>query len=262
MTNPVGTSRPEKGAARLPTDAARADGAWDIEVIGLWKSFGGAPVLRGLNLRVPPGERLVIVGPNGSGKTTFVKILATLLRPSAGRVWVAGSDVRTEANEVRRHIGVLCHQTFLYGELTARENLIFYVRMYSVPDPKGRTSELLRLVGLEGQADAPTRALSRGMQQRLALARALIHEPPILLLDEPDTGLDQRWADALRQLIVRRAAQGYTTLLTTHNLERSLDLADRVAVLNRGKIVLAVRRDELDVASLEEAYHRHTSARG
>lgn len=258
MTNPVGTTRPEPGAAHVPT----GDGPWDIEVIGLRKWFGGAPILRGLNLRVAPGERLAIVGPNGSGKTTLIRILSTLLRPSAGRVRVGGFDVRTEANEVRRHIGVLCHQTFLYSELTVQENLVFYARMYTLPAPKRRVSELLRLVGLEEQADAPTRVLSRGMQQRLALARALIHEPPILFLDEPDTGLDQRWADALRQLIVRRAAQGCTTLLTTHNLERSLDWADRVAVLNGGKIVFAVRRDELDVASLEEAYHRHTHAKG
>jgi heme exporter protein A len=119
---------------------------------------------------------------------------------------------------------------------------------------------MLRLVGLEGQADTLVRSLSRGMQQRLALARAIIHEPLVLLLDEPDTGLDQRWTGVLRDLVAERAAQGGTTLLTTHNLERSLDLADRVAVLNGGRIVFSARRDDLDVGSFKEAYSRHTGA--
>jgi len=254
-------SRESPATATAPAAAdVGGNGAWDVEVRGLWKSFDSAPVLRGLNLRVAAGQRAVIVGPNGSGKTTLFKILSTLLRPSAGAARVAGFDIRSHTSEVRRNVGVLCHQTYLYGELTCQENLLFYARMYGVADPLQRSREMLRLVGLEGQADTLVRSLSRGMQQRLALARAIIHEPLVLLLDEPDTGLDQRWAGVLRDLVAERAAQGGTTLLTTHNLERSLDLADRVAVLNGGRIVFSARRDDLDVGSFKEAYSRHTGA--
>jgi heme exporter protein A len=233
---------------------------WGIEVLGLWKTFGSLVALRGLNLRVGRGERLAIVGPNGSGKSTLVRVAATLLRPSAGTVRLAGLDVQSQALEVRRLVGVICHQTFLYGELTALENLEFYGRLYGLPHPSDQARQQLRLVGLEEQADVLGRNLSRGMQQRLALARALLHDPPILLLDEPDTGLDQRWAAFLVDLLAESARQGRTVLVITHNLEHSLNLADRVAVLNGGKVVFTAKRDELDVGSLKEAYLRHTGA--
>jgi heme exporter protein A len=246
-----------------PAAAAAADlpgkGAWDVEVRGLHKSFDSVPVLRGLNLRVAAGRRVVIVGPNGSGKTTLFKILATLVRPSAGGARVAGFDIRSQSSEVRRNVGVLCHQTYLYSELTCQENLVFYARMYGIADAAQRSREMLRLVGLAGQTDTLVRSLSRGMQQRLALARATIHEPLVLLLDEPDTGLDQHWVGVLRDLVAERTAQGGTTLLTTHNLERSLDLADSVAVLSSGRIVFSALRDDLDVGSFKEAYSRHTN---
>lgn len=248
-----------KSQAKATTaEGMTADGPWDIDVRGLWKSFGASPVLRGLNLRVRAGECLVIVGPNGSGKTTLIRILATLLRSSRGQVRVAGFDTRRQGDEVRRHVGVLCHQALLYGELTARENLEFYGRMYGVADTAGRAAELLRMVGLEKQATTLTRTLSRGMQQRLALARAIVHEPLVLLLDEPDTGLDQHGSGVLHNLVAEGAVQGRTTLLTTHNLERSLGVADRVAVLNGGRIVFSARREELDVERFREAYHRYT----
>jgi heme exporter protein A len=247
------------------TQAAGPEGqavaaVWDIQVMGLWKNFGSLAALRGVNLSVGPGERLAIVGPNGSGKSTLVRVLATLLRPSAGTVRLAGLDVRSQALEVRRLVGVVCHQTFLYSELTALENLEFYGRLYGLPHPSDRARQQLRLVGLEAQAGVPGRDLSRGMQQRLALARALLHEPSILLLDEPDTGLDQRWRAFLVDLLAEAARQGRTVLLTTHDLERTLDLADRLAVLNRGSVAFAARRDELDVASFKEAYVRYTGA--
>jgi heme exporter protein A len=233
---------------------------WDIQALGLWKTFGSLAALRGVNLSVGPGERLAIVGPNGSGKSTLVKVIATLLRPSAGTVRLAGLDAQSQALEVRRLVGVVCHQTFLYGELTALENLEFYGRLYGLSDSTDRARQQLRLVGLEGHADVPGRDLSRGMQQRLALARALIHEPPILLLDEPDTGLDQRWTAFLVDLLAEAARQGRAVLLTTHDLERTLDFGDRLAVLNGGRVVFAAKRDELDVGSFKEAYLRHTGA--
>jgi heme exporter protein A len=187
-------------------------------------------------------------------------VIATLLRPSAGTVRLAGLDAQSQALEVRRRVGVVCHQTFLYSELTALENLEFYGRLYGLSQANDRARQQLRRVGLEGQADVPGRDLSRGMQQRLTLARALIHEPPILLLDEPDTGLDQRWTAFLVDLLAEVAREGRTVLLTTHDLERTLDMADRLVVLNRGKVVFDAKRDELDVGSLKETYLRHTGA--
>ncbi len=245
-------------AAHLGEEAEAS--ACAIEVRGLWKTFGSTEALRGVNLTLSRGERLAIVGPNGSGKSTLVKVVATLLRPSAGMVRLAGLDVQAHALETRRLVGVVCHQTFLYGELTALENLEFYGRLYGLPHPSDRARQLLRRVGLEAHADVPGHDLSRGMQQRVALARALLHEPPILLLDEPDTGLDQRWTAFLVDLLAEAAQQRRTILLTTHDLERALDLADRLAVLNRGKVVFTAKRDELDAGSLKEAYLRHTGA--
>jgi heme exporter protein A len=234
------------------------EGSWNIEVQGLWKSFGALSALRGLNLRVRAGERLVILGPNGSGKTTLILVLATLLRPSHGWVRVLGFDAARQAIEVRRRVGVLCHQTFLYGELTASENLQFYGRMHGLADPGGRAGQLLNMLGLERQANTRTDALSRGMQQRLALARAILHEPPVLLLDEPDAGLDQRWMQMVSDLVAEGAAQGRTTVLTTHSLERSLELGNRVVVLSGGRITFSAAREELDVACLREACYHHT----
>lgn len=231
-----------------------------IDVRGLWKTFGSVAALRGVKLSVNPGERLAVVGPNGSGKSTLVRVIATLLRPSAGVVRLAGLDARSEALEVRRLIGVVCHQSFLYGELTALENLEFYGRLYGLPRPGDRAREQLRWVGLKAHAGALARDLSRGMQQRLALARALLHEPPILLLDEPDAGLDQHWTAFLVDALAEAALRGRTVLLTTHDLERTLDLADRLAVLNQGRVVFTAKRDELDVGTLKEAYLRHTGA--
>jgi heme exporter protein A len=251
-----------EGTSTIPAraDVQERDGAtaWDVQVRGLWKTFGSLAALRGANLTVSPGERLAIIGPNGSGKSTLLRVLATLVRPSAGTARLAGFDVHTQAAEVRRHIGVVCHQTFLYGDLTALENVEFYARLYGLDGAQERAREQLRVVGLEGQSHVRGRDLSRGMQQRLTLARATVHQPPILLLDEPDTGLDQRWVAFLVGLLAEAAHQGRTVLLTTHNLERSLDLADRLAVLNRGKVVFTAKRDELDVGSLKEAYFLHT----
>jgi heme exporter protein A len=201
-----------------------------IEVSGVWKTFGSTEALRGISMKVNPGERLAIVGPNGSGKSTLLKILATLLRPSAGTARVGGFDVQGQAMEVRRLIGVVSHQSFLYGELTTLENLEFYGRLYGVPHPGDLARQQLQFVGLEMHAEVLGRDLSRGMQQRLALARALIHDPQVLLLDEPDTGLDQRWAAFLIDQIAEAAGRGRTVLVVTHNLEHCVELADRVIV--------------------------------
>ncbi len=251
---------PAASPAAAPGVGARP--SYEIEVYRVFKSFGPLPVLRGVTLQVEPGQRLLLVGANGSGKTTLIKIMATLSRPTAGRVLMHGYDTQEEAARVRSSLGVLSHQTYLYGELTVLENLRFYGRMYGVPDVDGRAGELLRLVSLQNWGEAQVRTLSRGMQQRVALARALLHQPPILLLDEPDTGLDQRAADVLGDLLATVAAEGRTVVLTSHNLERGLALADRAALLAGGKIVFEASRDELHAGDLQVAYSNATRVAG
>jgi len=230
-----------------------------IEVVGLRKSFGSLSVLRGVDLKVVPGERALLVGPNGAGKTTLLKILATLLRPTTGYARVAGFDPVREADMVRRCVGLVGHQTFLYGELTVGENLAFYARMYGVEDGD-RRQEVLSLVGLSERAGKQTRTLSRGMQQRLALARVALHQPPVLLLDEPDAGLDQQGVAVLDRMLRDSAESGCAILFTSHNLQRGLDMATRVAVLSKGRIVFQAARDRLDAGDFEETYRRYIGA--
>jgi len=228
-------------------------------VRGLRKAFAATPVLRGIDLVVAPGERLALFGANGAGKTTLIRILATLARPSAGSVAVVGCTRGTESAALRRHIGVVTHQTYLYDDLTATENLRFYGRLYDVPDLATRIAELLARVGLAGQARGLVRTFSRGMQQRLALARALLHRPGVLLLDEPDTGLDQQAFAVLASIVAGLGEDRPTVILTTHNLERGWLLADRVAILARGRIAFSAPKESLDVAELTAAYRRHTA---
>ena len=173
-----------------------------IEVRGLVKSFGSKVALEGVDLDVAEGEFLTLVGPNGAGKTTLIRILATLTRPTEGSVRVAGYDLAGQGTGIRRRIGLASHQTLLYGDLSAEENLRFYGRMYEVPDLEERITALLQRVGLEHRRHDLVRTFSRGMQQRLSIARALLHDPAILLLDEPYTGLDQQAAEVLREIVV------------------------------------------------------------
>ena len=242
-----------------------------IEVRGLVKSFGSKVALDGLDLDVAEGEFLTLVGPNGAGKTTLIRILATLTRPTRGSVRVAGYDLAKQGAEVRRRIGLASHQTLLYGDLSAEENLRFYGRMYDVPDLEEGITALLQRVDLDHRRHDLVRTFSRGMQQRLSLARALLHDPAILLLDEPYTGLDQHAAAVLREVLVtlspplsppklggmKGGAKSRTVLMTTHNLERGLELCDRAAILVNGRIVYQAAKDNLDVASFRETYSRY-----
>jgi len=227
-----------------------------IEVRGLVKSFGSKVALEGVDLDVAEGEFLTLVGPNGAGKTTLIRILVTLARPTRGSVRVAGYDLARQGTEVRRRIGLASHQTLLYGDLSAEENLRFYGRMYDVPDLEEGITALLQCVDLDHRRRDLVRTFSRGMQQRLSLARALLHDPAILLLDEPYTGLDQRASEVLKEVLVTLGGRSRTVLMTTHNLERGLELCDRAAILANGRIVHQADQSNLDVASFREAYRR------
>jgi heme exporter protein A len=227
-----------------------------IEVRGLMKSFGGKVALGGVDLDVAEGEFLTLVGPNGAGKTTLIRILATLTRPTEGSVRVAGYDLARQGAEVRRYIGLASHQTLLYEDLSAEENLRFYGRMYEVAELEERITALLQRVGLEHRRHDLVRTFSRGMQQRLSIARALLHDPGILLLDEPYTGLDQYAAEVLREVLVALVGRSRTVLMTTHNLEQGLELCHRAAILVNGRIVYQADKSQLDVASFREAYRR------
>lgn len=235
---------------------ATAPAGVDVEVAGLTRAFGAKPVLRGVSLSVARGHCLTLLGPNGAGKTTLLRVLATLSLPDAGRAHVAGYDVVRDAAALRRVVGYVGHQPHLYDELTATENLVFFARMYGLRDAGARARKLLERVGLLGRAADRARTLSRGQLQRLALARGILHEPRVLLLDEPDTGLDEAAIALLRELVEERKSQGRTTLLTTHHLERGLALGDDVAVLARGRIGYTERASALDVDQLRAVVQR------
>lgn len=229
-----------------------------IEVRGLTKSFGEQRALRGIDLAVAEGECLVLFGPNGAGKTTLIRVLATLSRPTAGTVRIAGLDLRTEGPAIRRRIGVISHQPFLYENLTVHENLSFYATMYDVPRRENRIAEVLELVGLADRRGERVGTLSRGTQQRLAIARAILHDPPILLLDEPETGLDQR-AGAIFSDLLRALISGHRSVIwTTHRLDLGLELAARVMILHRGKIVFEAPARSLTLPDLSRTYARCT----
>ena len=227
-----------------------------IKVRRLVKSFGIHPVLRGVELDVPRGEFLTLLGPNGAGKTTLLRILATLSRPTSGEVRVGGWPLPEAAARVRPHLGLISHQTLLYGELTATENLRFFARIYHLGAAEGRIQEVLEAVGLVGRQHDLVESFSRGMQQRLAIARAILHEPEVMLLDEPYTGLDQSAAAMLDELLRSVATAGRTVVMTTHDLARGLASCDQVAILSRGKIAFQGRSEGLASAELGQIYER------
>jgi len=210
--------------------------------------------LRGVDLRLDEGDFLTLFGPNGAGKTTLIRILATLARPTAGHVRIGGLEVRQGTAEVRRWIGVVSHQTFLYGDLTAEENLLLYARLYGLPDARTRAAQALQRVALGHRASDPVRTLSRGMQQRVAIARAVLHGPKILLLDEPYSGLDQHAAASLTATLQEMASLGRTVLMATHDLEQGLQLASRVAILSGGRLAHEGRAAGLDAAGFRRLY--------
>ncbi len=225
-----------------------------LEIKGLKKSFSLKPILRGVDLVLDQGERLALLGANGAGKTTLLRILSGLTKPGAGTVRIGGWDIEREAQQVRYLVGFVGHQPYLYDDLTALENLLFFGRMYMVKQVQERATELLQRVGLARRSGERAAALSRGQQQRLALARALLHSPKLLLLDEPDAGLDEEGNELLEELLREHTERGGTTLFTTHNFERALKYSDQISMLGSGRIVYQQETGGLEPGGVRQAY--------
>jgi heme exporter protein A len=275
-----------------PAEDSTADGTPMIELRKLTKSFGSKYALRGVDLRVMPGESLVIFGPNGAGKTTLIRILSSLSRPTSGTVHIGGLNLATHADGIRRYLGVVSHAPLLYDSLTAEENLRFFARLYAMTDPGPRIAAMLEQVGLANRRGDLVRTFSRGMVQRLAIARALLHDPAVLLLDEPDTGLDPQAAEMLHGLLValsggaeaqgsggaeeqgRRGAEEQrvslphsntptppppqrTLVTVTHSLERGLAIADRVVILANGRLVFEADARGMTAADFRPLYDQY-----
>ena len=230
-------------------------------MVSVYKSYGEGPVLQDVSLTVQQGEFLVIFGANGAGKTTLLKILSTQARPDSGEVWVGGVERGQDAGAIRRIVGVVAHQNLLYDDLTPHENLQFFGRMYGIKRLKERIATVLSLVGLEGRAHQRVRTLSHGMQKRVALARSVLHDPAILLLDEPESGLDLEALEMLRGLLTVGERGRRTVIMTTHNLEQGLAMGDRVAILSGGRIVYEGDRRDLDEAGFRGTYMQYVGTK-
>jgi heme exporter protein A len=223
-----------------------------IAVRELSKRFGYRWALKNVSLEVKRGEIAAILGPNGAGKSTLLRILATLAKPTLGEYHIAGLRLPDEAIEARRQIGFLAHQPLLYEELSAEQNLAFFARLYGLKRPRRRISELLKKFDLELRGEEPVRNFSRGMQQRLAIARALLHKPRVLLLDEPHSGLDRKTVEIIDKLLLSLAKSGVTILFATHDLQRAQHLARRIFVLVDGELTTYTSR----TASVPSIYSR------
>lgn len=225
-----------------------------ITVKKLVKRFGLKTVLRGVDFEVQPGEFVALLGPNGAGKTTFLRILASLSRPTIGEVKVAGFRLPNEAAAVRARLGVVSHMPLLYGDLSAEENLRFYARMYGITNYELRITEVLEMIGLDNRRKDLVRTFSRGMQQRLAIGRAVLHDPDVMLFDEPYTGLDQDASTMLDDVLKTVAAQGRTVVMTSHDLARAEELATRFDILSRGVIAATATHKQLKKSNLLTFY--------
>lgn len=230
-----------------------------IQVKGLRKAYGRTQVLRGLDLEVPWGQVLTILGPNGSGKTTLIKTLATLIRPDEGTLTVAGADIRRRGNRARSLMGLVTHDTLLYDELTGYENLKFFARMFRVDSAEQRIESVAARMGMTDRLPQRVGTLSHGMKKRFSIARALLHDPLVLIMDEPESGLDQDALGLLEDVVSDKSDPYRTVLMTTHNLDRGIALSDRMAILSRGVISYEGKADS---ASADEIKGKYFEAAG
>ena len=232
-----------------------------LEAEDVQKSFGSFSALRGMTLQVPRGEFLAIFGANGAGKTTFLKVCSTLLRPTKGRLRIEGLDIREQPEAVRRNLGFLSHNTYLYRDLSPIENLRLFAALYGIDKPGERIESMIARVGLKSRANDPVRSFSRGLQQRLGVARAVLHSPSLVLLDEPYTGLDANAADTLNALLDELHLQGKTVILTSHDLDQGLRSASRAVIIDRGKAVFDGTASDPAVRDAYQKYVRRGAER-
>lgn len=226
-----------------------------LEVSKVWKYYGDFPALRDIQLTIEPGSTVALLGRNGAGKTTLLRIVAGLSQASEGSVSIQGSSVREQST--RRRIGVLGHGISLYDELSATENLVLFAKLYGLADPEKTALAWLERTGLDRVRDGLVREFSRGMRQRLAVARAFMHEPEVLLLDEPFTALDDRAIAVLQSLLADAHANGRTIVLSTHQLREALELATHVALIQRGQLAFTGERTQQMVDDTGWLYRTH-----
>jgi heme exporter protein A len=230
-----------------------------VEADSIARAFGARRAVDGVTLRVQSGETLALFGPNGAGKTTLLRLLGGLLKPSGGSAKVGGEKVPGGA-AVRRQIGLISHHTLLYDALTARENVEFFAHLYGVSSPGQAAVHSLERMRIADRADTPVRALSRGMKQRVSIARATVHSPTVVLADEPFTGLDASGARALSDLLAELRSSGAALVLVTHNIDEGLSLATHAAVMHRGKLVRSEPRASVDESKFEAEYRELVAA--
>lgn len=228
-----------------------------LKVRNLSKNFGHLKALQEVNLDLEKGKSIAIFGDNGAGKTTLIKIISTLMSPTSGKIFVNDLDIRTNGDEVRNSLGLVSHSLFLYSELNAIENLRYFGRLYGVSDLDDRIKNLLEKFGLLPRMYDAVRTFSRGMLQRLALARAVIHNPDFLLLDEPFTGLDRSASQLLFKYLEEHKAGGGTSLLVTHNLQRGFESANQLAIISEGRMVWKSDSSSLSLEEFKEIYSKN-----
>ena len=225
-----------------------------VSARGITRRYGPLKAVDGVDLDLTRGEFLTVFGPNGAGKTTLLKTLACLIKPTGGALSIFGLDPLAQPDAVKRRLGLIAHTSLLYGGLSARDNLRFFARLYDLDAPVARADAMLAEVGLGDRADDLVRTFSRGMQQRLSIARALIHEPDLVLLDEPYTGLDQHASRMLRGILEQVRGKGRSVVMVTHHLEEGLELSTRLAIMRRGRIAWE-HPATLSREALERRYH-------
>jgi len=225
-----------------------------LNVCSITKTFVTRPVLRGVDLAVPERQAVCLCGVNGAGKSTLLRIVAGLLRPDSGSVAIDGHDIRGDSEKARRRIGMISHASMVYPELTVQENLTFAARLYAVRDRAARIDDLLAGAGLLSYRHDRAAILSRGLLQRLAIARALVHRPAILLADEPFTGLDGDSTERLVTIFNQFVRDGGTILMTTHDTRIGLRCCRRVAVLDKGSLILDAMKDDIDAGRFADDY--------
>jgi heme exporter protein A len=225
-----------------------------IEIKKLTKQADNKLILRGIDLSITQGETVAILGPNGAGKSTLLKVLATLIKPTSGLVKINGLDLKKDHIEVKKMFGYLPHSSLLYDHYTPLENLVFFGNLYGVKDVENRARKLVNDVGLSFFIHEPVKNFSRGMIQRIAIARAIIHEPKIMLLDEPHTGLDQGAITILNNVVLSMKEKGCTTLMVTHDFKQAAEICDRIIIVKNGKIADDFKINNKSLSLVSEKY--------